>query len=88
MARKYASMLGSEPYAGQDSRRQMEGEDYGMISEDKSAMANLPQQVMMKYYAKPPYASYQLDDTIKGIDQQISDDMRGGKRRTGRDGQQ
>lgn len=79
MAKKrHYSQLGSEPYAGMDSRRAMEARDSMMISEDKSAMANLPQSPVMKYWPREDYAHYsELDDTIRGIDVQIKDDAHG-----------
>ena len=69
----------SGPYAGVDSRRRMEKEDSMMISEDHSAIANMPQQVMMKMWP----GSYNgeglegLDDTIRGINNQTSADESG-----------
>lgn len=60
-------------YAGQDARRTQEMQDAGMIREDRSKIANLPQEVMIKAY---PYAGAtmpeDLDDTIKGVDHQIN----------------
>jgi hypothetical protein len=48
----------------------------GMISEDHSAFANLPQEVIMKEYKKPDYTDFDnLDDTITGIDRQIDADV-------------
>lgn len=48
-----------------------------MISENYSAPANLPQEVKHKYYPKNNYAgSEYLDDTRKGIDNQIDDSVR------------
>lgn len=58
--------------------RRRETEDFSMISEDKSACANLPQDV--KYHAWPQpgyYAEYRLDDTIRGIDEQMNADGAG-----------
>lgn len=55
--------------------RRQEHEDFEMIREDKSAIANLPQDV--KYHAWPKarhYAEYNLDDTIHGIDKQMDED--------------
>ncbi len=55
--------------------RRMEADDFEMIREDKSACANLPQQV--KYHAWPEpgyYAESDLDDTIRGIDKQLDAD--------------
>lgn len=66
-----------------DARRQ-EKKDSMMISEDRSACANLPQDV--KYHAWPKsgnYANYDLDDTIGGIDRQIGADSSGMKRNKG-----
>lgn len=54
-----------------DSYRRVTGENEmsKMIHEDHSAVANLPQQPVMKPYPKAPYGnSYYLDDTITGID--------------------
>src|SRR6266404_4800911 len=70
MAKRYhsgKSMEKHEYYAGEESRRKQEHEDGGMISEDHSAIANLPQSVMMKPYPKPDgYMPEDLDDTIRG----------------------
>jgi len=50
----------------------------GMISEDRSAVANLPQGVVMKNYPKSGVMSYSgLDDTIRVIDYQINADAKG-----------
>jgi hypothetical protein len=50
--------------------------DGDMIREDHSAMANLPQNVIMKPYRKPDYTDFDnLDDTITGIDRQIDADV-------------
>jgi len=49
----------------------------GMISEDHSAPANLPQGVVHKYYPKNEYLDmHYLDDTIEGIDDNIDDSVR------------
>lgn len=61
----------------EDPRRRHEMEDAGMIREDHNATANLPQDV--KYHAWPDsdtYPRYGLDDTIRGIDKQESEDGR------------
>lgn len=60
-----------------DPRRHQEMRDAGMIREDHSATANLPQDV--KYHAWPAnddYPRYGLDDTIRGIDKQENEDYR------------
>ena len=60
-----------ESYAGIDSRKAQEHRDAGMISEDHSAMANLPQNVMMKPWpGEDSYMPENLDDTITGINAQ------------------
>lgn len=64
-----------------DPRRYQEMRDAGMIQEDHSATANLPQEV--KYHAWPKadhYEDYGLDDTIRGIDKQEDTDVRGMKK--------
>jgi len=48
----------------------------GMLSEDHSAPANLPQGVVHEYYPKSEYMdSHYLDDTIKGIDDNNRDNI-------------
>lgn len=51
--------------------------DGGMIHGDHSAMANLPQNVMIKAYKKPDYTDFDsmVNDTIDGIDRQIDGDI-------------
>lgn len=64
-----------------DPRRIQEMRDAGMINEDHSATANLPQDV--KYHAWPDsghYARWDLDDTIRGINKQENEDGAGMKR--------
>lgn len=64
-----------EYYAGSDSRRRQELEDAGMIHEDHRAIANLPQEVRIMAYPKTgPYMPEGLDDTLRGIDQQVNYD--------------
>lgn len=67
-------------YAGYDAKRRQELEDSGMIHEDHSAVANLPQEVMMKPWPKRPYLDYELDDTIREVDDQMGDDVRGARK--------
>lgn len=65
-------------YSGLNKAREQQARDFSMISEDKSACANLPQDV--KYHAWPKagsYADYDLDDTIRGIDKQMDQDGAG-----------
>lgn len=66
--------MGAEHYAGYDPRRRQEMRDAGMIHEDHHALANLPQQPIMKYYSTEGYMPEGLDDTIRGIDNQMMAD--------------
>lgn len=60
-------------YSGEADRRRMEMHDAGMINEDHSAVANLPQGVVMRPYAKNGnYLPEVLDDTIRGVDGQMN----------------
>ena len=62
-------------YEGHAGRRAQELRDAGMIHEDPHSVANLPQHVMYKSYPKNHnYLPEDLDDTIRGIDEQISAD--------------
>lgn len=76
MARHYKS-LGNAFYDSMDSRRKQERMDGEMISEDHSAMANLPQSPIMKFYARPDgFMTEGLNDSISGVDAQINLDAR------------
>lgn len=69
--------VSSGAYEGPESRRRMEMMDAGMIHEDQSQIANLPQNVMIKPYPKNgPYMPDGLDDTIRGVDGQMDYDDR------------
>lgn len=89
MAKRYhngngmKSMESRDLYSGKTSRREIESGDASMIHEDRSAIANLPQNVIMKAYPACAYDSYNLNDDIKGIDVQVRDDVMGGKRKSG-----
>lgn len=62
-------------YAGFEDRRRQEMRDAGMIHEDHSAIANLPQHVMIKPYGmERDYLPEVLDDTIRGIEEQMGAD--------------
>ena len=57
--------------------RGMDSGFMGMIGEDHSAPANLPQGVVHKYYKECEYMDrYELDDSIRGIDEAINDSVR------------
>jgi hypothetical protein len=67
MAKRY----NSGNYEGMQSRRTQEMQDAGMIREDHSAIANMPQNVIMRPYPTDrDYTPEGLDDTISGIDRQ------------------
>jgi len=58
-------------------RRRHEMMDEGMIHEDKSEIANLPQNVMIKEYPRAyPSMPEDIDDTIRGVDEQLMADNR------------
>ena len=62
-------------YEGMGARRTQEMQDAGMIRENPSAIANLPQEVMIKPW--PDGGSYMpenLGDTIRGVDKQMEAD--------------
>jgi len=68
-------LTSAEQYAGMEPRRRQELEDAGMIHEDHMAIANLPQNVMIKPYPKTgPYLPEDLEDTIRGVDAQMDYD--------------
>lgn len=63
--------LGSSFYDSRDDRRRQEVEDGNMIHEDHMAMANMPQNVIIREYPKSYGATYpELNDVISGIDEQ------------------
>ncbi len=62
-------------YEDMDDRHIQEMHDGGMIRENPHAIANLPQEVMIKPYPKNgPMMPESLDDTIAGVDRQIDYD--------------
>lgn len=68
-------MEGNEYYAGAEPRRTQEMQDAGMIHENPNAIANMPQEVMIKPYPKTgPYNPEVLDDTLAGVDRQMDYD--------------
>jgi len=59
------------------SRRHKEMYSNGMIDEDHSAVANLPQGVKMQAYNQTgPWMKEVIDDTIRGVDKQMDADDR------------
>ena len=64
-------------YAVSMGRRKQEMMDAGMIHEDHSKIANLPQEVRMESYPKNgPWTPEDIDDTQRGVDRQIDYDNR------------
>jgi hypothetical protein len=82
MARHHHSKKHHEQghYEGHENRRHQEMHDGGMITEDHSAIANMPQEVMIKPYPKARhYMDEGMDDTIRGIDRQMEEDSPKGR---------
>lgn len=50
-------------------------QDSGMIKEDRSAIANLPQESIIKSWPEVPSISFDLDDTQAVINNQIREDV-------------
>lgn len=70
MAKKKYHGRGADKRMMSSHERQENGR--GFISEDHSALANLPQEVKMQEYPRFMYGlDPYLDDTIRGIDGQI-----------------
>jgi len=68
-------------YEGHSERRHREMKDAGMISEDKSAIANMPQHVEYKGWPRAHEGfDSNIDDTIAGINQQMDRDESHAKR--------
>lgn len=65
-------------YEGMSERRRQEKMDGGMISEDMSAIANLPQGVIYREYPKygAGYVDGRINDTARGIEDQVASDDR------------
>ncbi len=64
-----------DAYSNELMRRTKEMEEAGMIQNDNSAIANMPQGVKIQAYSKSgSYMPEDLDDTIKGVDKQIDMD--------------
>lgn len=64
-------------YSKEKKEERLDSGFMGMISEDHSAPANLPQHVVHKFYPKENYIDmHELDDTIRGVDGQVDDSVR------------
>ena len=67
---------GDYSYSEENGRRTAAMEDGGMIREDRTKIANLPQNVMFnRYPTNSFYLPEQLEDSIYGIDEQINVDV-------------
>jgi len=67
----------SEGMKKREGKYRMDEGYMGMISEDHSAPANLPQEVVHKYYRKERSLDmYELEDSIEGVDHQINESIR------------
>lgn len=74
-SKKHHKRHGMGHYEGAEARRAQEHEDASMIREDHNAVANLPQNVIMRPYRDGSYGiPEELDDTMRGIDNQIGKD--------------
>lgn len=66
----------SGDYAGIDSRRAMENRDANMIPTSRG-IANMPQMLVYREYSANVYNGFEgLNDTMKGIDYQMKDDLK------------
>lgn len=76
VAQRYPGRKGEEGYySGMEDRLNQEAVDGSMIREDHNAVANLPQNVIMRPYRKGGYGIPEgLNDTIEGIDRQLNYD--------------
>lgn len=63
-------------YDGMDERRMMEKRDGEMINEDMNAIANLPQGVIYREYPKHNYMSFDIDDSMRGVDKLMNENMK------------
>lgn len=71
-------------YAGVDARRTEEMQDAGMIRENRSAVANLPQEVMYKPWPSAHEGlGGELNDDISGINKQVGEDSSGLRKHMG-----
>jgi len=61
-----------------------EARDSSMVPDSSNSFANLPQEVIFKAYPSVKYSVYNLDDTIKGMDAQMSGDASSSKRKSGK----
>ena len=65
-----------------NNERRDEARDFAMLSEDRSAVANMPQQVVYRAWPRGYEGERDggISDTITGIDDQMGADARGMRR--------
>ena len=78
VAQRYrGGMQGEGHYSGMEDRLNQEAVDGSMIREDHFAVANLPQNVIMRPYRRGGYGIPEgVNDTIEGVDRQLAYDNR------------
>jgi hypothetical protein len=76
-AAKHSSGMNNERayVSSYDEARRRALEDSGMIAEDRRAIANLPQGSYVRSWPETKAFHYSLDDTIRGVDVQMDDDV-------------
>lgn len=72
---KSSDRVGAGKYEGMERRKSLESADFGMFGENRSEFANMPRELVLKEFPKAGrYSDYGLDDTIRGINRQMSKD--------------
>lgn len=72
MAKRHYDKVSEGAYAGEAARKRMEKHDGGMINDDLSAVANLPQNVMYKPWPMvDEYMPEDLRDDLGSVDAQM-----------------
>jgi len=67
--------MSHEGYSSHGEKYKIEARDYGMLHEDHSALANMPQNIIMKgWEGSHIYSPEPLDDTIHGVTKQMNYD--------------
>jgi hypothetical protein len=78
-ARYYESKNNQGSYEGVDERRRQESEDSSLFGKSQTkSFANMPTEVIFKTVSEPFSGMTDgLDDTLKGVDNQIGADIKG-----------
>ena len=80
---KMAKRYNDGQYEGPEGRRTQEMQDGGMLREDRSAVANMPQSIMYKPWPKNRDADIvdgRLEDTMEGMDKLTGENVAGMKK--------